>query len=178
MTYNLDEMGARLKAARAEMGYSMEYVAEACGVKQYQTISKWESGNNTPSIDKLMKLAELYGCDIGYLLGEYDCKHRISADIKVETGLQENVIEQLRRDSFFDKDRVKALNDLLSFEDHQGGILGLVKLYLYHNYTGLDIDIGNGLTINGNTVADTLLLEIISELRALREKVQGGANNG
>lgn len=178
MAYNQTETGMRLKEARKFMGYSLEKVAELCGVQQYQTISSWESGNSTPSIEKLVKLARLYGCEVGYFIGEHDCKYRKNADIKAETGLKEDVIERLRHDSFFDKDSINALNELLSFEDHEGGFLGLIKLYLYHNYTGSDIDIGNGLTINGNTVADTLLLEIISMLRALREKVQGGANNG
>ena len=125
-----------------------------------------------------MRLAEIYGCDIGYLLGEYDCKYRKNADINAETGLNEAAIERLRREAFFDKDSISALNHLLCFNDGEGGILKLIKLYLYHNYNGADIEVGKGLTINSNTVADTLLLEIISELRALREKVQGGANNG
>ena len=178
MAYDLGKLGARLKSAREEMGYSMAYVAEACGVNQYQTISKWESGNNTPAVDKLVKLAEIYNCEVGYLLGEFDCKYRKVADINAETGLNEAAIQRLRRDSFFDKDSIKALNEVLSFEDGEGGIPNLIKLYLFHHYSGTDIDVGNGLKINGKTVADTLLLEIISELRQLREKVQGGAENG
>ena len=96
MTYNSTVLGERLKAARDEFGYSLAYIAEACHYQQYQTISKWEKGESHPSIQVLLRLCELYGCDLGYLVGEYDCKTRKAADIKAETGLSETVINRLR----------------------------------------------------------------------------------
>lgn len=178
MTYNQVKTGKRLKEARKNLGYSLEKVAELCGIQQYQTVSSWENGNSTPSIEKLIKLADLYDCEIGYLIGEYDCKRRTIDSVEKITGLSEKAVESLENDNFFDKDRVNALNELLLFNDGEDGILGLIKSYLYHNYTGPDINIGNNLNINGKTVADTFLLQILSELRALREKVQGGTHNG
>lgn len=174
MTYNQTETGIRLKAARKFMGYSLEKVAELCGVQQYQTISSWESGNSTPSIEKLVKLAELYGCEVGYFVGEYDCKYRKNADIKSVTGLSESSIDIIKRDKFFDEKNIHSLDKMITFNN--GDILALIGKYLYHNYKG-SVEIGD-IEINGDTVADTILLEILCELRELRKKVQGGNQNG
>ncbi len=101
MAYNYDEIGKRLRALRKEWGYSLDKLAAFCEVQQYQTISKWETANTIPSIKQLMKLCDLYGCDIGYLLGEYDCKTRKATDIHAETGLSEEAVNELQ-------DRAKA----------------------------------------------------------------------
>lgn len=174
MTYNQVETGKRLKEARKSFGYSLEKVAELCGIQQYQTVSSWENGNSTPSIEKLLKLADLYSCEIGYLVGEYNCKRRTIDSVQKITGLSEKAVEKLERDNFYQKDRVAAINQIVEFND--GDIITLISKYLNHNYSG-SIKAGD-IEINGNTVADTLLLEISSELRALRKKVQGGAHNG
>lgn len=87
MTYNIDKTAERIKKAREDTDLTLGYIAEKCGVKQYQTVSKWEKGNSTPSLENLFKLCDLFNCDLGYLLGEYDCKKRIAEDIHEMTGL-------------------------------------------------------------------------------------------
>ena len=87
MTYNIDITAQRIRQARKDKELTLESVAERCGVKQYQTVSKWENGNSVPSLDNLFKLCDLFGCDLGYLLGEYECKTRTAADIQEMTGL-------------------------------------------------------------------------------------------
>ena len=174
MTYNQVKTGKRLKEARKNLGYSLEKVAELCGIQQYQTVSSWENGNSTPSIEKLIKLADLYDCEIGYLIGEYDCKRRTIDSVEKITGLSEKAVESLERDNFFKKERITTINHIVEFNN--GDIITLISKYLNHNYNGI-VKVGE-LEIDGNTVADTLLLEITSELRTLRNKVQGGAHNG
>lgn len=171
MTNNYSVIGARLKEARKTMGYSLEYVAEACNIQQYQTVSKWESGSTFPSLEKLLILCKLYGCDLGYFIGEYDCKTRKNTDIKTETGLSEAAINQLIADKAFKSSRIQALNALIEFDN--GSILQDVYSFLFHKFDG-QIEAGN-LVINGNNIADVFLLEIIGELRALRQKINGGA---
>lgn len=171
MTNKFTVLGARLKEARKAMGYSQEYVAEACQIQQYQTISKWESGNTTPSLEKLLLLCELYGCELGYFIGEYDCKTRKNTDIQAETGLSEAAINQLRADNTFKSSRIQALNALIEFDN--GNIIQDVYSFLFHKYDR-QIEAGN-IVINGNNIADVFLLEIIGELQALRKKINGGA---
>lgn len=163
-------IAARLKKARKSMGYSLEYVAEACGIQQYQTVSKWESGNTTPSLEKLLLLCDLYGCNVGYFVGEYDCMTRKNADIKEETGLSENVIKQLRADNAFCKSKIEALNNLIEFDN--GAIIKDISSFLFHNFDR-KIQAGN-VEISGDNIADVFLLEIISELKNLRQKINGG----
>lgn len=170
MTYNIDLTGQRLREARKNLGYSLEKVAEACGINQYQTVSKWENGNSIPSIDKLVKLSELYGCEIGYLLGEYDCKHRSSADVKATTGLSESAIENLKTLNFFSRNNIKALNKIIEF--NQGDIISLISKYLFHQVEGNSEILIGDLSLNANNVADVLLLEISNELSSLRNTIQ------
>lgn len=171
MTYKNDVLGLRLKEARKAMGYSLEKVAEACQIQQYQTVSKWESGNTMPSLDNFMKLSELYGCEIGYLLGEYDCKTRKNADISAETGLSEAAINQLRADKAFSCSTIQTINALIEFND--GDMIRVIESFLFHRFNG-QVEAGN-VIINGDNIADVFLLEIISELRALRKKMNGGS---
>ena len=171
MADNYTVLGARLKEARKTMGYSLEYVAKACNIQQYQTVSKWESGNTSPSLEKLLTLCKLYGCDLGYFIGEYDCKTRKNTDIKAETGLSEAAINQLKADKAFKTSRIQALNALIEFDN--GNIIQDIYSFLFHKFDG-QIEAGN-VVINGNNIADIFLLEIIGELQALRQRINGGA---
>jgi transcriptional regulator with XRE-family HTH domain len=117
LTYNLDITAARIKASREQSGHTLEYVAEYCGVKQYQTVSKWEKGNSVPSLDNLLKLCELFNCELGYLLGEYEGKTRKTTDLHDATGLDLPAVEELQRihdqNQWFAR---TALNELLQHE--------------------------------------------------------------
>ena len=58
----------RLKAAREKAGYTQEKVAEILGINQ-STCTGYETGYRKPSIDILMKLADLYNVSIDWLVG-------------------------------------------------------------------------------------------------------------
>ncbi|MBR3743469.1 MAG: helix-turn-helix transcriptional regulator [Clostridia bacterium] len=61
----------RLVEARNKHGYSQKYVALTVGVAP-SIVSRWESGGKFPSRENLVKLAELYGVSVDYLLGISD----------------------------------------------------------------------------------------------------------
>lgn len=166
MSYNLDIMGSRMKKLRKERKLSLAYVASYCGVEQYQTVSSWESGNTVPPLKTILKLCELYDCELGYLVGEYDCKWRTTADIKRETGLSEAAVEFLRTELFFRPNTIAALNAMIEFDN--GGIIHDISDFLFYCFDGW-VEAGN-VKINGTNMADIFLLEIISELRALRKE--------
>lgn len=60
------------------------------------TISNWEAGKIMPPIEKLVCLAEIFGCDISYLLCDYDDKRITDAWICDATGLSKNAVNILR----------------------------------------------------------------------------------
>ena len=61
-------LGQRIQQLRKEHGMSQEALGEQLGVSR-QAISKWESDNTIPEIDKLIALAKLFGVSVGILLG-------------------------------------------------------------------------------------------------------------
>ena len=165
MTNNCGVIGERLYNVRKSFGYSLSYVAEACGIQQYQTVSKWESGTSTPSLEKLLQLCELYGCDLGYLIGEQDCKTRKNTDINAEIGLSEKAINLLRADNAFKKHRIHALNALIEFDN--GEMLQDIYNYLFYRFNkGIEVE---NFVINGENMADVFLLEIIGRLKTIRQ---------
>jgi transcriptional regulator with XRE-family HTH domain len=57
----------RLKNERKNKGWSQEELAEKLFVSR-QSISKWENGQNYPSIEIIIKLSDLFGLTIDELL--------------------------------------------------------------------------------------------------------------
>lgn len=62
-------LGERIGAQRRRCGLSQERVAEQVGVSR-QAVTKWESGQSTPSTENLFKLAELFGTTVDLLTAE------------------------------------------------------------------------------------------------------------
>ena len=58
----------RFKEARIRKRLKLTEVAQTLGVTQ-PTISSWESERKSPSLDMVVKMAELYGVTTDYLLG-------------------------------------------------------------------------------------------------------------
>lgn len=65
MVYGL---GERLQSQRFSRNISQKQAALGIGVSA-SVISNYESGERTPSVEKLMALASLYRCSVDYLLG-------------------------------------------------------------------------------------------------------------
>lgn len=62
-------LGAKLAKLRRENQYTQEQLASLLGVSR-QAISKWESDVAFPETEKLIRMSELYGCSLDYLLKE------------------------------------------------------------------------------------------------------------
>jgi Predicted transcriptional regulators len=56
-----------LKAGRQEKNWSQEELAEKLFVSR-QSVSKWENGQNYPSIETIIKISDLFGVTIDELL--------------------------------------------------------------------------------------------------------------
>ncbi len=58
-----------IKAIRKEHSLSQEQLAEKLGVSR-QSVSKWESNQSYPEMDKILLICKLFDCDIGELMSE------------------------------------------------------------------------------------------------------------
>ena len=65
MVYGL---GERLQQERCNLKLSQKEVANAVGVNP-SVVSNYENGERTPSVEVLIKLANLFQCSTDYLLG-------------------------------------------------------------------------------------------------------------
>ena len=65
-------------------------------IKQ-STVASWESGRTLPPLDALIAMSEVFGCDIGYLLGDFERRFRDVQDICERTGLSERTVDSLIR---------------------------------------------------------------------------------
>lgn len=72
----------KLKECRIRAGLSQKEVALSLGIKG-PSVSLWESGENFPSVENLIKLADLYHVTVDELLGRVTEK-----EARVMDGLQ------------------------------------------------------------------------------------------
>ena len=131
MNYNLEnrkiEIGKRIKAEQKKLKrkidnrpYNQSDLAYEIGCDQ-KTVSKWETGETTPDLYYALKLCELFDCELGYLLCEYDQKTRKTADIKELTGLSGEACQVLQNEEF---GLIKKLIDKLITDFHNSDIEG------------------------------------------------------
>ena len=62
-------LAEKLLALRTEKGLSQEDLAEQMGVSR-QSVSKWETGQSVPDLDRIIKLADLFGVTVDELVRE------------------------------------------------------------------------------------------------------------
>lgn len=98
MKYNLKAIGKRIKKERVAAGLKIQgQLAEKLGYSIYsrQVVGNWENGKTMPCLNDMLSMCEIFNCELGYLLCEYDCKTRKATDIQQTTGLSENAIKSL-----------------------------------------------------------------------------------
>ena len=64
-----------LMALRKQRGWSQEELGHQIGVTR-QTVSKWEMGQSTPELEKLVELSRLFGMSIDRLVGVEEAEER------------------------------------------------------------------------------------------------------
>lgn len=96
MNYNLKIIGGRIKTQRKELGLSQDALSEMLNCDR-GVLGKYEKGERLPPLDLLLYMCDKFDCDLGYLLGEYEEKTRVNADICKETGLDEEAIIFLKK---------------------------------------------------------------------------------
>lgn len=139
-------IGKRIKAERTgnkNRSMSQILLAEKLNTTQ-NTISNWERGKVIPPMDQLIRISEIFRCDVSYLLCDYDERSKETEAISEVTGLSVVAIERLKelqervnRDKAAgwhgttQEQELKAVNTLL-----ERGLTALdyVYQYLYGDY--------------------------------------------
>ena len=102
------EIGKRLKLIRELKGLSQTELGNSLGI-MYQHVSKYERGESVPTWENLIKLIELYGVNINWLLtgrgkmflskmGYEEIEEKTILKIKDEDSEIEEIIEELKKD--------------------------------------------------------------------------------
>ena len=97
MRYNTEMIGKAIESERKKLGYSQEALGKELGVVGKQ-ISNYERGKTLPPIDVLFKMCDIFGCELGYLLGERDYSKgtKIRTLVSDETGLNVETLEIIK----------------------------------------------------------------------------------
>ncbi|WP_342394391.1 helix-turn-helix transcriptional regulator [Salipaludibacillus daqingensis] len=84
--------GNKLKKEREQREWSQEYLAEKIQVSR-QSISKWETGKNYPSIELIIDLSDLFGITIDELLrSDEKLKGKVVQDSKQKLNWQSHFL--------------------------------------------------------------------------------------
>ena len=90
-------LGEKIKKLRTEKGLTQKDLADQLHVT-FQTVSKWEKGDNEPDVATLREIAKLFNCSMDYLLSEDDeePKEEIKEEVvaPVETVTKTIIIHQ------------------------------------------------------------------------------------
>lgn len=71
--------GDKIKSKRRELNLSQEELANKLGLTR-QAISKWETEKSTPTMTNLRELAEVFGVDMAYFIGENKSEERVKKE--------------------------------------------------------------------------------------------------
>ena len=128
MEYNRNKIIDRINELKRHSGrygsgnrITNKTIAEYIG-KTERTVSDWlqkrpsykaedEGGYPDIPLKDILKLCDLFDCDIEYLLGEYDCKHKTEEDIHRVTGLDETSINILKDSLFYTRNEYSQYDE-------------------------------------------------------------------
>ena len=91
-------LAEKITEARKKNGWSQEEMAEKLSVSR-QAVSKWESAQSTPDLQKVLRLAEIFGVSTDYLLKD---------ELKSETGTE--ILEYAAEESSVRKNQTRSWN--------------------------------------------------------------------
>lgn len=127
-----------------------------------QTIGTWEKKggkNKIPNPDTIITLCDLYDCDYGYLICEYDSRKHEIADIQEQTGLSEQAIDVLRKSKLIADFGQDLVDDCLE-EMHRNGIISIddLKRRKTQDTTTPELRLINTFIENCNAIASSLAM--------------------
>lgn len=137
MQYLQEVIASRIKEEREALGLTKEGLAERLNVNR-NTITSWERQDikgRYPPLEDLARMCDLFNCELGYLLGEYNCKTRAATDIQAETGLSERAIDRLREEAQKSEIFRGTLSELIESPLFYSLVLGLADYKRYMSFS-------------------------------------------
>ena len=138
-------LGIALKQARKAAGVKTQDDLSKKAVIPLETIRSWEQGRKAPQLPQLLKLCEIYNCDLDYLVGRIKCKTHEIQDIHEYTGLSENSIKMLH---FWNKhfpDLIAVLSAIIENSRFSGPLLSVISNY--RNARGKEKALGKNIIV-------------------------------
>ncbi len=98
------DISRQIQELRKSQGLSQEQLAEAVSVSR-QAVSKWESGQSQPDLDKLLQLSRVFDLSVDALLSDNPLAARAAAQsIEAEQPPEDDDLDQLTIDFSADDD--------------------------------------------------------------------------
>lgn len=76
-------LAEKITLLRKQKGWSQEELADKMDISR-QSVSKWESGQSVPELDKILKISDIFAVSTDYLLKEEDAKESFQAKAEKE----------------------------------------------------------------------------------------------
>ena len=198
----------RLKKERERLGITQGALAERAGLSGHAVISRWEAvadekrggdyissgavARELPDVNDILKLCELFGCEIAYLIGIQELPTRDATDISGITGLLEVALCELSDSPFsgvsFGSEHAKAMSrqaetmtyratiNLLLSNEHGKNALKLLSSYYFARLDSgsqenlpafilpWELPDNSGTMLNTATLSEDLQREILLDL--------------
>ena len=130
-------IGQRIKEERKNIpGMTQErFLKKLCmSERSTKTLRAWENGDMLPTLDNLAQMADLFDCDIGYLLGDYPERRRDSADVCRLTGISEDAVNKLVGVRFKRLHLAAVLSRLIEQPEFEELLLALGRCETLYNH--------------------------------------------
>lgn len=104
-------LAQNLRAARRRAGFTLQEVADACGVAGRATVSRWEAEQDArvPEPAILVKLARLYGVSMDYLFGLQHGREENPELLAVRAAVHEQLFRPQALSQFAPAERVRRI---------------------------------------------------------------------
>ena len=168
----------RILNERKLKGWTQKELHERVGTYSEKTVRDWEKGNTKIPTEGLIKLAEIFECDINYLIGKYEHRTKEATDICKVTGLSEAAVNVLieNKDSTTDNPIAPFISEfILNCDEIMSHICNIIILSHFEKAGAFDeiskIAKGSSEQYRKVTKADGFQIEYIDDVQLERDIV-------
>lgn len=161
----------RIKQLRQEAHLSLRDLSSKLNIA-YSSLGKYERGEQQPSIETLIKIANYFEVTVDYLLGVTSCKDPSNINIEKSLGLSENAINLLKKytqTTYSLDNETLILSDMLNKTIIHPSFTKILKLLAtFSHYTNKDwTALGEKMSLDSETAKSLLLSRISKEFDSL-----------
>ena len=126
------EFNNKLYELRKQKGFSQEELANRLNVSR-QTVSKWEVGDSTPDMEKLVAMSDLFGISLDELVLDKSPEPAPVEQVPVKSELYSEIKTDIKEKVLTDKNKKKVRKGLLVTGIVLGAIIAidLISFVIY-----------------------------------------------